>query len=61
MFLMRLTLSNCTFRGTVVLLSNAYGVNSPRTVELVTIIRISATKTEIFIDMWTQKERSTNQ
>jgi hypothetical protein len=36
--LMRLTLSNCTFREIVVLLSNADGVNSPITVQLVAVI-----------------------
>jgi len=36
--LMRLTLSNCTFREIITLLSNADGVNSPITVQLVAVI-----------------------
>lgn len=38
MLLMRLSLSNCTFREIVELQSNADGVNSPITVQLVVVI-----------------------
>ena len=38
MLLMRLTLSNSTFRENVALLSNADGLNSPITVQLVVVI-----------------------
>jgi hypothetical protein len=58
--LMRLSLSNCTFRETVGFLSNADGVNSLITVQLVVVI-FQLRKLKIFFDMWTHKDRSMKQ
>ena len=56
MLLMRLTLFDCTLREIVTLLSNADGVNSPITVQLVVVI-FHLRKLKFFMEMWTHKER----